>query len=506
MFSTLRRLVDEHPLATVLTTAVVLRLLAVVFSKGYMASDDHFQTVHIAYDLLQNGLWHADGCFGLSKSQDMSRFPLYTISLFLQMKVLYGLGIESLDRMMFGIRFTHAMFSLVGVWAVYRIVEQETKSTKWAMIAGLIVAAHFAMPFLAVRNLIEMVGGTIWVVAFYFIYRYRDDKNLNWLILAGIISGLGWMIRFQLLLAMWIVPFMLLFENRRVKPALYHSIGALSMFLIAGLVDWKMTGTFMGSSINHIQFGATGAPTYATNSLIYVGVITAIFIPPFSLFALYLTCRKSFFGQHKILALSTLSFILIHNLLPYRQERYMIPILPVLILMMVLALHRYHSDSGKLLKNKKFLYGVVGSALVINILLLVPFTFNYGHKGEVEPLVRIEQLATTTPTVLFFSPEKARNVPLLYGGFHKIGRDYIYKWQDLDRVLAKDRAGRFDYFLLYPFTRDDLQLYRDSLTSRVGSIEEVFHVEPSLVDYILHVMNPKHNRTNEVWVYKPTGK
>jgi len=29
--------------------AAILRVLAVLFSKGYMASDDHFETVSVAY-------------------------------------------------------------------------------------------------------------------------------------------------------------------------------------------------------------------------------------------------------------------------------------------------------------------------------------------------------------------------------------------------------------------------------------------------------------------------
>ena len=64
---------------------------------------------------------------------------------------------------------------------------------------------------------------------------------------------------------------------------------------------------------------------------------------------------------------------------------------------------------------------------------------------------------------------------------------------------------RFDYYLLYPLDASDLNHYKDSIISRAGPIEQVFHVGPSTVDYILHKLNPSHNRTNEVWVYRRTG-
>lgn len=484
--------------------AVILRLLAVIFSKGFMASDDHYQTVSVAYHWLQHGLWDNDGFLTWGKGGGkVSRFPLYNLVLFLNMKIMYAFGCESLDKIMYGVRFAHALFSLAGVWAVYKTVENVTASTKWAVAGGLFMAAHFVMPFLAVRNLIEMVGGIFWVIAIYYIYRYQKDCLSRWLILAGIASGLAFMIRFQLLFAMWLVPALLWIENRRFKPALIYGVTLAGMILISGLVDLMLMGEFMGSSFYHITLGATGKPTYETHIFVYVAVILGYFIPPFSIFAFVLACRKKFFKQHLTLTVSTLSFVLIHAVIPYRQERYMIPILPVLVLIIVLAMHQNYRDNGWLFRKRKILNLLVGFTLAINIILLIPFTVYYGHKGEVEPLAGIERISDGTPQLLFVTPEKHRIFPYLYGGYDTIGRRYIYDWSDLNRVFVSDQQVVFDYFILYPKHKDDLPLYLDSLISRAGPVKEVFHVEPSLIDYILHALNPKHNPTNECWVYKP---
>lgn len=183
----------------------------------------------------------------------------------------------------------------------------------------------------------------------------------------------------------------------------------------------------------------------------------------------------------------------------------MIPIIPVLIVIIVLALHQHYTERGLLFRKRKLWYALLSFTLAVNMTLLIPFTFNYGHKGMVEPLVKVERISETPPRVLFFSPDKYRNVPYLYGGFHPIGRGYVYSWKDMDLVFPENGSTRFDYFLLYPLKAEDLNTYKDSLSHRVGPIEEVFHVRPSFIDYILRVLNPEHNPTGEAWVYRPVS-
>ncbi|MCK4572926.1 MAG: glycosyltransferase family 39 protein [candidate division Zixibacteria bacterium] len=504
----MKKFIDNHPLAAVMIAAGVFRLLAVVFSKGYMASDDHFQTVHVAYQWLQQGFFGADGYMTWKRDPawEISRFPLYTVSLFWSMKLMYALGFEALDKIMYGVRLFHGLFSMLGVWAVYRIIELVTKSKKWAVAGGMVMAIHFVMPYLAVRNLIEMVGGTLWVLAVYYLYRYRDDKQTVWLVLAGIVTGLAWMVRFQLLLAFWVIPIILWIDDRRIRAALYYGLTLLGMFLIAGLVDWKLMGTFMGTTLNHIGQGFTERPPYATNIFIYIGVILGYFIPPLSLILFYLAGRKSFVADHKMITISSLAFVVIHSLLASRQERYMIPIVPVLAVVLILAMHRHYCENGFLFRKKRLFYPLLTFTISINTVLLLIFTFNYGHKGMVEPLVKVEQVSAETPKVLFFSPDKYRNFPYFYGGFDQIGRNYVFHWPDFDRAMQDTVGGFYDYYMLYPLDAADLGKYVDTLENRVGPMREVFHVGPSLVDYILHLLNPKHNRTHEGWVYAPVAR
>ncbi|RKX21159.1 MAG: hypothetical protein DRP35_04870, partial [Candidatus Zixiibacteriota bacterium] len=222
---------DKYPLATIMISALLVRLLAVIYSKGYMASDDHFETIAIAYDWLRYGVFNSDGLLAWAKNppSELNRFPLYNLFLLGQMKILRFFGVVSLDNMMYFIRAIHAILSLIPVYIYYRLTLDITKSVRFALIAGLVGALHFGVPFLSVRNLIEVVGGHFWIVAIYAIYKYQFTKINNWLVIAGLLTGLAWMVRFQIALAVIPVPFLLWFQYRELKPVIYYSMSVFFM-------------------------------------------------------------------------------------------------------------------------------------------------------------------------------------------------------------------------------------------------------------------------------------
>lgn len=505
----MKRLIENHPLGAVLLAAALLRLLAVVFSKGYMASDDHFETVAVAYDWLQNGFWGPDGLMHWKgrPAHKLSRFPLYTPVLYLNMKLAVVLtGQQSLDSIMYVVRATHALFSLLGVWAVYAVTRRVTLSVSWAAAAGLTVAAHFALPFLSVRNLIEMVGGLVWIISLWAYYRWRDDHHDRWLIVSALLAVVAWMCRFQMIFAIAFVPPAVWFGNRRVRPAVVYSLAVVAGLLAAGIVEWILVGQPFGTTLAHIRQGLTEGAVYRTSMFVYLGVIAGFFIPPLALLILYASARRSFWSQHRVLVFSTAGFVVVHSLMASRQERYMIPMVPVLCLIAVLALRQYIVDNGWLVRKQGLFKAVVASSLAINFVLLPLFTFNYGHRGMVEPLVTIESLGDTRPAVLFFTPDRYRNFPIQYGGFEPIVRQYVWEWKELQPRLTDPAAPiRYDFVLLYPPDSTQLSVYLDSLRPFLGELEPAFYERPSLMDLVLHKLNPRHNRTNDVWVYRPVS-
>jgi hypothetical protein len=491
-------------LLCVLLLALAIRLPAVLFSQGFIHSDDHFDTVSVAWSWLNGGLWGDDGNLRWKHegSETIGRFPLYTLFLLALMKLCHWVGVTSLNSMMYFIRFVHALISLLPVWAAFRIVQQTTRSERWAVAAGGVIALHFAFPFLGVRTLIEVVGGSLWIAAVWFLYRYLGDSKTRWLYLAGLLTGLAWMVRFQIALAVIPVPFVLWWETRSIKPALKYSLAVVVMLLLSGLVDWFLLGKFAGSTITYLIMNVDLPALYRTIPLLYVALLIILLVPPLSLVALYLMFKPVFIRQHKILFWSSLFFVVVQSLHANQQERFIFPILPAFVVMGVLAIWHFRQDKPAATGWPAWFKWTAAASGGINVALLIFFTFAYGHKGMIEPLKWLEKNAPTA-RVLFFQPEVWRWAPVEYAGTG-ITPTYVKGWKDVAKLPVRaDGETLFDYVIVYPKTDSSLPAYLDTLSNHLGLIEPVMQVSPSCYDQTLHRLNPGHNDNFEAHVFRP---
>lgn len=499
----MRQLIRKHPLAAVLGAAIGVRLIAVIWSQGFIHSDDYFDTVQVAYYWLTHSLWGTDGhlCWKVKGAETIGRFPLYTLSLWVTMKACWAVGIESLNAMMYVIRGWHALLSLVPVWLTYRIVLMVTGRLRWAVWGGLAAALHFAFPFLGVRNLIEVVGGEIWLAAIYLYYRYRQDRRLHWLYLAGLVAGLAWMIRFQIAFAVIPVPLILWYEFRSLRPALHFGGAVAVMLLLSGLADWLLLGRFAGSTLTNLGMNAGIPALYNTIPLLYPAILLLLFIPPLSFLLAYLTLRPSFIKRHLMLFATSVFFVVCHAVQSNQQERFVFPIVFAFLVMVILALWEKYQDHGRFMRPRWLANGLLALAVFVNLLMLPIMSTAYGQKGMIEPLKWFEREAPSARAA-FLQPGIKRWVPIEYAGA-SFQSFYIREWPDWQRPAAQQP---FDYFVFYPRREGDLAVLQDSVTARFGAIEPVLHVEPSLYDRVLHWLNQSHNNSYEAFVFRPTSR
>lgn len=498
----LRKWLSTHPLAVVMIVAIAVRLVAVIFSKGFIHSDDHYDTIATAWDWIANGMTGEDGYLrwkGDNPSYKIGRFPLYVLTQWAMIKSLMALGMTSLDSIMYVIRAAHGAISLLPVWAGFAVTRIVTRSDRWAIAAGLVMALYFALPFLGVRNLIEMVGGNIWIIAVYFLYRWESDKQTQSLYLAGILTGLAWMIRFQIAFAVLPVPFILWWRDRSLKPAVHYSAGVAFMLFLSGVFDWIVLGRFAGSTIRNLTMNTGLGAMYDTIPLMYVAVLLVLLIPPTSVLAVWLWARRSFWSRHTLLVVSFLAFFVFHSLHVNQQERFLFPMIPQMLLMTVLAVYQKLQDDGYLFRWPTFTRIVAAWVIVVNLALLVFLTPAYGHRGLIEPMISFGQMQPK-PYVLIVQPRIRRWSPAEYAG-PGLSRFNVRNWDALHgRVVTR---GGFDYVLIYPVPASAHPAYVDSVQRVVGPMDPVRHFDPSAYDQLLYQLNPKHNRSYECWLYQP---
>lgn len=501
------RLNSKNALFIVLIVALVLRLGAVIFSKGYMANDDHFETVRIASEGMQHGLldendhliWRSD------KPHQIGRSPLYVLSLYAVMKALTWTGIERPDPMMYFIRFIHALFSLVTVWLGFWYIRKTTGSIRWAAIGGLILAAFYLMPYISVRNLVEVVSSNFLIPCLYLAWLGVEKKDSRFLVLSGMLGGLAWMIRFNTGLAVVPIPLAIWYLTHRFRAAGYFCLGAAIILIFSGTLDYIYLGGFGRSTINIFKsfWYVVDSPPLPHPVWLYALVILGVFIPPFSLFFIGSIFNRSVIGKHLIIFSSAALFFVAHSLIAHKEERFMLPILPILIILGVIGLHHWLSGPVRYrFLRKAFKYSAI-PAVVLNIIILPLFTFNYAHKGMVEPFVYLSKQDDITGIVID-RLERRRFLPVDYANLDEPVYTKLDRWDQLAKLPEEEPiSDGANYFVI--FSDDIHEVHVDSLETVFGPLERVFHSPPSLMDRILHFLNPRYNHLNESWVYKSIG-
>jgi len=426
------------------------------------------------------------------------RNALYNLFLLGSMKVSSVFGVEHLDQHMYFDRLIHALLSLLPIIFGYKYLREETDE-ETALIGGLILGAHFMMPYIAVRNLIEMAGADLLVPALYFAHRSMKHSSNRDALFAAILSAIAFMLRFPIASALIAVPAVFLILKRDWQRALIYSASLVVAIGILDLLDIVTHGRYLGSLyvLTHFSDSATlVGPWYR-----YLLLILGIMIPPFSIMFLGSAFKRETIRKHLMLLLPSVLFVLIHSMIPNKQERFMIPILPVLIILGCAGMSCIYRMKN-FAKWRKAVIGLWVWFIVLNTLLLIPFTFNYAHRGLVDSMVYLSR-QDDVDGGMFDCTARKKWLSYSYWDYRKPNAVKLTPEHDLDDAIESSEISQSNppsYIVVYVdgYPDDKLAEYE----SKLGRYEVVYHGEPSLVDLILHNMNPKYNHKNEAWVLR----
>lgn len=485
------RWIREKPLLVLMLVGGFLRLLAVIYARGYMASDDHFVVIRVVWEWLNgNPLWFND-------STPVARGVLYQYFIFSFMWILKQIGLTDPSTVMFLNRLLHAAWSMSIIPLVYYGL------SKWAderaaWYGGMLVSIHFLIPFFAVRNLVEVVSQPFLLGGLLLLERETREDQRRWpLFFAGLLMGLAFTVRIQTAICPIAVFFYLLIV-RQWRPLLWFSLGGISILLLQGLVDYLSWGVFLSSVIYSLGYQSTIVHDYVTNPwYTYLLTISGILIPPFSLllFPWILKSVKRVPVSFWAFAL----FLIVHSLIPQKQERFILPIFPLLIFLGAVG---WSSVSWRDAKWVKWIWNWMW---VINVLLIPIGVFNYSQKARIEPLLflshekEIGRVAVVTidyPTWLAHYYEGQYGLPYTY----IFKNDDFQKLQPENRSLSSSSSSPYSHAIILGYHSPEK--YRKELEKYLGPLELVEHVTPSLADWVLFKLNPEHNHSKESWVYR----
>lgn len=278
---------EEKPLILLLFIGGFFRLLAAFFAKGYGMSDDHFLVIEPPQSWVDGydyNNWLPTITKGLTQASGHSLlYPGIHYLLFLLFKFL---GIVNPDTKMILIRLIHAAYSMIVIVVGFKITEKlSDKNT--ARLTGLLLAIFFFMPWLSVRNLVEVVCIPPLMLATWYMIKYEKD-NYRAGLYAGVMLGIAFCIRFQT--AMFISGFGLamIFMQRWKNIAwlilgFIISVGIVQM--VTDVLIWKKPFVEFAE---YVRYNMENSETYGVSSWYkYLLLIGGILIPPMSLILIF---------------------------------------------------------------------------------------------------------------------------------------------------------------------------------------------------------------------------
>ncbi|MCC9166718.1 glycosyltransferase family 39 protein [Pontibacter harenae] len=511
------------PLSVILLIALAVRLLAAFFSKGFAFHDDHFDVITIAQGWL-NGL-----PYWLHEDLPPRHSMFYTGIHYGILYLLESIGITSPDGKMTVIRLLHGLYSLLVVYYGYKITEELSNKAN-ARIVGLILALLWFMPFMSVRNLVEMVCIPPYLASFYLMIRKTEKGVVMRYFWAGVLFGVAFVIRYHTVLFAAGAGLALLY-NRQWREILFLILGFLvSATIIQGTIDISFFNYPFHSIVAYFLYNSENANNFSTGPIYrFLLTILGFLVPPVSVFLLIGYSRTTKLSP--MLFWGGVVFFVAHSLFPNKQERFILPLFPVLIILGVIGWQGFVRYSDFWRNRKKLLAASWAFFWILNIGVAIGMALTYTKKSRIAPLVYLSEKEDMDAVLLEFGNHGTKMPPLFY-----LNRSLAAQYEEYDlndkRVWGpyKDGSTPFpdDFVMVYnlnwdkrvdrlaneigsmPFKPDYVVVVgTDDIPQRMERIQSLYPklklkhtIEPSLYDQVLHKLNPRVHKDELVRIYR----
>ena len=472
---------------TILIVGLFFRVLTAVFSEGYGMHDDHFLTVETP----SSWVHHVDEGGWLPWSKEFKGVPqghsfTYVGLNFLFFKTCNFIGINDPKLLMVINRLFHAVLSILVVYFGIKITEK-VSNRKNALKVGWILSLLWLMPFMSVRNLVEMVSIPFLMWGMWWLLKGEQSKKV--FIYAGLLIGFAISFRFQIAVFTVGVAGYYLFK-RQFLAFFYFSLGnVLAFCLTQGPVDYYIWGYPFAEFIAYVDYNLHQGTQYLpnTNYFMYFYVLFGVLLFPFGLLigtGFFRSVKKQLF-----LFVPTAAFILFHTFYPNRQERFILSILPFFIILGVigfetLRLRPFWNKAWNF--SWKFFW-------VLNIPLLLFFTVASTKKSRIDAMYSLYGTNKINPKILMEGSGDAATslMPKFYANkwfatFKDVKEKTIDTTFHADYIFFSGKGNLNERVSFYKKQYPHLHLYKVCA--------------PSTIDQIVHDLNPRNvNEYIEVW-------
>ena len=494
---------DHLNLKKIILIGLFFRIIAAIFSKGYAFSDDHFEVIELAQNLL-------DKTPNPFTPDFLVEGKVYLFSLIYPYfhTIVFGVcesfGVYNPDIKMLVIRLFHAVFSILTVFYGYKLTERLSNRVNDPKIVGLLLATFWVIPFLSVRNLREVICIPPLILACYFMADSRLSAKS--ILLSAFWFTVAFFLRYQTIFFPLIVGLMWLVQRITIQKALIFGTSFCLFYLLTqGLFDYFYWDNPIASIQAYFIFNANpkniniypNGPWHR-----YIGTMAGLFLAfPFILLltGYFKTATQTY--NRKVLFFASLLFFVFHSYYANKQERFILPFLPFFIILGTIGFR----DIYEQYQSKKWLRGFTKFSIVwfsvLNIILLCLLSVTYTKRSRVESMNYLREKGDMTNFVVQNYESSQPEAPFyLQKKYDYYTVDTREKMADLPNQLKLGTKVKPNYVILVGNT--DLEKRKIEMKAVFPTMEHEVDIEPSFVDNLAYLMNPSHNHNETFYIYR----
>lgn len=347
-------------LRRVLLAAAVVRLIAAIFSEGYIMSDDHFLAVEPVSSWVHGENYHNWYPNAYNETDHAQPFSYaYYFLNFVILKFCAVIGILNPFIQAFVLRLAHAALSLWGVYLFVKIAERLISSVTWRMYAIWFWVFGGVVTVFSVHQLVETACIPFVLLAYLYVLRYLERERMGALIISALAFSISVGMRYQLVFFPLTLGMYLLWKRKWSGAVLFGIFFTLGFALtqIDNLLFWHKP--IYQHLLDYQAYNATHFADYPSNVFSYLALVTYYIFPAVTVVFILSLWRGKGASQCVLqgsskgalqglsegpaegalqvlpILIGTIVFIGFHLLFPNRQERFLLPVVPFVLLLMI---------------------------------------------------------------------------------------------------------------------------------------------------------------------------
>jgi hypothetical protein len=461
-----------------LLLGLFLRLLTSYFSYGAMALDDY-----------RHGIWPAfQNWSGIPPNLPAyrSHMIIWLIGFFYSVADLFGIS-SSIGQ----VRVAYmglGLISLTGILGTYLYVKKSF-NYRYALLAIYLSAAYFLAPFASTRAFGECIAIGLIMLGFGLLKSGEQDNKTSFVFLSFLALGLATLFRYQVGLIYVAVGVYYLVQRHWLFVTLGFIAGLVTLGLEVG-IDILSNKHAFETLLAYFKVNEGGAVSYGVSPW-YNTWLTALGFTLFPFSLIFWKWFKELWENYKVELVSVAFFLLVHSLIPHKEERFVFPILLLMTLFTSFLMDRAW-------ETKRFKYFYLPLFALVNIIGLTIATFSNSQGSELGPIEYAEKrykkyILLSKKSIIdksrvrkYYIRDHVRVVK--FNQFSLINAKNL-KWVKADLegaeaivVVTSNRE--------YKYELDKLSNHEYEGNLHCGAVQE----SQSLSDWILYSINPGKNR------------